>query len=54
MLIGGQELQVHRIQRDQGMIAQLIDLERVFWRHVESDQAPLAESADRASPSVPA
>ena len=32
VLIGGQELQVHRIERDEGMIARLIELERQFWR----------------------
>jgi putative phage-type endonuclease len=51
VLICGQELQVHRIERDEQMIAHLIALERVFWRHVESGEPPPAdgsESADRA------
>jgi putative phage-type endonuclease len=51
VLIGGQELQVHRIERDESMIANLIALERSFWDHVEWGEPPRAdgsESADRA------
>lgn len=51
VLICGQELQVHRIGRDEQMIAHLIELERAFWRYVQTEQAPPAdgsESADRA------
>ncbi|MBV8500252.1 MAG: YqaJ viral recombinase family protein [Paucibacter sp.] len=51
VLIGGQELRIHRIDRDDAMIRQLIELERDFWSYVERDVAPPAdgsESADRA------
>ena len=48
VLICGQELQVHRIERDESMIAQLIDLERYFWRFVELDIAPPADGSDSA------
>lgn len=48
VLICGQELQVHRIERDEEMIAQLIDLERAFWRYVELDQQPPADGSDSA------
>ncbi|WP_276325998.1 YqaJ viral recombinase family nuclease [Vreelandella aquamarina] len=51
VLLGGHELQIHRIERDEAMIAQLIALERQFWDYVENDTAPPAdgtESADRA------
>jgi putative phage-type endonuclease len=48
VLIGGQELQVHRIERDERMIAQLIELERWFWQFVERDQAPPADGSDSA------
>ena len=48
VLICGQELQVHRIDRDDAMIAQLIDLERHFWRFVELDLAPPADGSDSA------
>src|SRR5450830_664823 len=40
VLICGQDLQIHRIERDEGMIVRLIALERQFWRFVETDTAP--------------
>jgi putative phage-type endonuclease len=48
VLICGQELEIHRITRDERMIAQLIDLERAFWRCVELDQAPPVDGSDSA------
>lgn len=48
VLIGGQELQIHRIQRDATMIKQLIELERQFWHWVESDTPPPADGSDSA------
>ena len=41
VLICGQELQVHRIERDDQMIGQLIALQRAFWDQVE---APVSAS----------
>lgn len=48
VLICGQELRVHRIERDETMIGQLVELERQFWCCVESDQAPPADGSDSA------
>lgn len=48
VLICGQELQVHRIERDETMIAQLIELERQFWTLVEEDKQPPADGSDSA------
>lgn len=48
VLICGQELQIHRIERDTGMIANLIELEHQFWRYVETDTAPPADGSDSA------
>lgn len=48
-LIGGQELQIHRVERDEVEISRLIDAEREFWHCVELDQAPLARD-DEAMP----
>ncbi|MWL88588.1 YqaJ viral recombinase family protein [Cupriavidus sp. SW-Y-13] len=51
VLLCGQALEVHRIERDDALIAQLIELEGQFWRHVETDTPPPgdgSESADRA------
>jgi len=48
VLLGGHELQIHRIERDEAMIEQLIALERQFWDYVESDTAPPADGTDSA------
>ncbi len=51
VLLCGQKLDVHRIERDDALIARLIELEGAFWRYVETDTPPPAdgsESADRA------
>lgn len=41
-LIGGQDLRIDRVVRNEVEIARLIDAEREFWRCVELDQAPPA------------
>ncbi len=48
VLIGGQELQIHRIKRDELLIARLIKLEEVFWGYVQSDVAPPVDGSDSA------
>ncbi|KVE59875.1 endonuclease [Burkholderia vietnamiensis] len=51
VLLCGQKLEVHRVVRDDALIARLIELEAAFWRYVETDTPPPAdgsESADRA------
>lgn len=51
VLLCGQELQIHRIPRDDEVIARLIVLETKFWEYVETDTPPPSdgsESADRA------
>ncbi|MGD7195326.1 lambda-exonuclease family protein [Ralstonia pseudosolanacearum] len=51
VLLCGQQLAVHRIERDNELIARLIQLEAEFWHYVESDTPPPgdgSESADRA------
>lgn len=51
VLLCGQRLEVHRIQRDDELIARLIPLEAQFWEYVTSDTPPLADgtvSAERA------
>ncbi len=48
VLVCGQELQVHRIERDEALIEQLIDLERKFWYFVEADRPPPADGSDSA------
>ncbi len=51
VLLGGQQLDIHRIERDAALIDRLIQLERQFWHYVEADTPPPAdgsESAERA------
>ncbi|KHK54105.1 endonuclease [Ralstonia sp. A12] len=51
VLLCGQQLAVYRIERDDELIARLIQLEGEFWRYVETDTPPPgdgSESADRA------
>ena len=48
VLIGGQELRIHRIQRDEAVIERLIALEAAFWERVRDRQAPPADGSDSA------
>ena len=48
VLIGGQDLQVHRIERDEALIANLMALERQFWGHVQRCEPPPADGSDSA------
>lgn len=51
VLLCGQQLAVHRMERDDDLIARLIPLEAQFWHYVETDTPPPgdgSESADRA------
>jgi putative phage-type endonuclease len=51
VLLCGQKLEVHRIERDDELITRLIPLEARFWDYVTSDTPPPAdgsESAERA------
>ena len=48
VLLGGQHLEIHRIERDEQMIARLIELERRFWDYVVSDTPPPADGSDSA------
>jgi len=48
VLLGGQHLEIHRIERDERLIARLIELERHFWHHVETDTPPPADGSESA------
>ena len=48
VLLGGQELQVFRIERDEEMIVQLVSLERQFWGYVERGEEPPADGSESA------
>src|SRR5450830_834135 len=49
VLICGQELQIHRIERDEGMIAKLVELEHAFKRLVDTDTAPAADGSESSN-----
>ena len=49
VLIAGQQLQIHRIQRDEALIAKLIEVESRFWWHVENNIPPPADGSDSAA-----
>jgi putative phage-type endonuclease len=48
VLLGGQVLEIHRIEHDEQMIANLIELERRFWHYVETDTPPPADGSASA------
>lgn len=48
VLLGGQHLEVHRINRDELLITRLIELERHFWHYVETDSPPPADGSTSA------
>jgi len=48
VLLCGQRLVVHRILRDEELIARLIELEGRFWQYVENDTPPPADGSASA------
>lgn len=48
VLVGGQELRIFRIERDEALIARLIVLEKAFWDLVQSGTAPAGDGSDSA------
>lgn len=48
VLLGGQHLEIHHIERDDELIARLIELERDFWSYVQRDTPPPADGSDSA------
>ncbi len=48
VLLGGQQLEIHRIVRDEALIAQLIELEMRFWHFVVTDTPPPADGSESA------
>lgn len=48
VLLGGQHLEIHRIERDDELIARLIELERDFWSYMQRDTPPPADGSDSA------
>ena len=46
VLICGQQLKIYRIERDEELIAKLIELERLFWQYVQSNIPPCADGSE--------
>lgn len=49
VLLCGQKLEVHRIERDDEVVARLVVLESRFWNYVESDTPPPADGSESAA-----
>ncbi len=49
VLLGGQQLEIHRIERDDGLITRLIELEQDFWDYVQRDTPPAADGSESAA-----
>lgn len=49
VLLCGQKFEIHRIDRDDDVIARLVLLEADFWDHVLEDRAPKADGSDSAA-----
>ncbi len=48
VLLGGQQWQIHRIERNEASIAQLIEGERQFWHYLDTDRPPPADGSASA------
>ena len=48
VLLCGQRLEIHRIERDEDVIARLTVLEARFWHHVTTDTEPPADGSESA------
>jgi putative phage-type endonuclease len=49
VLLCGQQLQIHRIERDEEVISRLIVLETRFWEFVETDTPPPADGSESSA-----
>ncbi len=49
VLLCGQQLEIHRIERDEEVIARLVLLETRFWEYVEEDIEPPADGSESAA-----
>lgn len=54
VLVCGNDFRTYRIQRDNKLIASLIELERKFWQYVETDAPPPADGSESAAQALQA
>ena len=54
VLLHGQKIEIHRVERDDEVITRLIELERRFWQHVITDTPPPADGSDSSGKALQA
>lgn len=54
VLLHGQKIEIHRLERDEEVIDRLIELERRFWEYVISDTPPPADGSDSSGKALQA
>jgi predicted phage-related endonuclease len=54
VLLCGQELQIHRIERDEPLIERLIALEAAFWAQVQQRRPPPTDGSDSCAQALKA
>ncbi len=52
VLICGHETRIYKVERDETLIQQLIEMERQFWHYVETDTPPPADHSKSASQAI--
>jgi putative phage-type endonuclease len=54
VLLHGQKIEIHRVERDDEVIARLIELERRFWEYVITETPPPADGSESAGKALQA
>lgn len=54
VLLHGQKIEIHRVERDDEVITRLIDLERRFWQYVITDTPPPADGSESSGKALQA
>ena len=49
VLLCGHEAKIYRVERDEQLIASIIDHERLFWQYVETDTPPTPDHSESAA-----
>ena len=49
VLLSGHEAKIYKVERDERLIASIIEHERLFWHHVETDTPPAPDHSESAA-----
>lgn len=49
VLLCGHEAKIYKVERDEQLIASIIEQERLFWQYVEADTPPIPDHSESAS-----